>query len=337
MARTFLALVLLLHTSLVSSFGPGVVLQHSIDRPLYGNWNDAPKFDASSASSSERHLSSLSSSEYTVFSLPSFSSHRVHIKETPNFCDLTVKSYAGFIDVGPHGRKHLFFWFFESRSSPDEDPVTMWINGGPGGSSAMGLLMELGAFSSRNSRIMPEKRAMSLFTNPPFLPPGPCNIDTDPNTKNGTVWNPHGWNQRSNMIFLDQPSVQYPARRAMLYRAHTEGRPFSRVEVGYSYRESSIPTVSTTAEAAKDVYAFLQIFFSTFSQFKGRAFHMSGESFGGRYLPFFASEIVDQNRKISESIKMATRDTALESINLKSVLIGNGCTDPAKSVAHSAY
>ena len=39
----------------------------------------------------------------------------------------------------------------------------------------------------------------------------------------------------------------------------------------------------TTEEAAVDVAAFVTIFFETFSKFKGRAFHMSGESYGVRF------------------------------------------------------
>jgi cathepsin A (carboxypeptidase C) len=39
---------------------------------------------------------------------------------------LTVHRY---LDVG-YG-KDLFFYFFESRSKPKEDPVVMWINGTP--------------------------------------------------------------------------------------------------------------------------------------------------------------------------------------------------------------
>jgi len=36
----------------------------------------------------------------------------------------------------------------------------------------------------------------------------------------------------------------------------------------------------TTEEAAKDIAAFVAIFFENFSKFKGRAFHMAGESYG---------------------------------------------------------
>jgi len=82
----------------------------------------------------------------------------MRIKSTTGWCDPDVKSYSGYLDVGDG--KDLFFYFFESRSNPKEDPVLMWINGellalrilgealltkgGPGCSSALGLLMELG-------------------------------------------------------------------------------------------------------------------------------------------------------------------------------------------------
>jgi carboxypeptidase C (cathepsin A) len=38
-----------------------------------------------------------------------------------------VNSYAGYIDLAED--KHSFFWFFESRSNPSTDPITLWLNG----------------------------------------------------------------------------------------------------------------------------------------------------------------------------------------------------------------
>ncbi|EMD41002.1 hypothetical protein CERSUDRAFT_121599 [Gelatoporia subvermispora B] len=212
------------------------------------------------------NLSSVSStSQYTVLTHPELSGYRVRVKKS-DFCDPTVNVYTGYLDVD-YGAKHMFFYFFESRRDPAKDDVMMWINGGPGCSSSMGLLMEL----------------------------GPCQIDMQNVSSNGTVWNPYSWNAEANIFFLDQP-----------------------VGVGFSYADYG-ETIETTEDAAQNVHAFISIFFETFSQFAGRPLHLSGESYGGRYLPAFASYIVDQNQvAIAEG---------REPLNLKSVLIGNGITD----------
>jgi uncharacterized membrane protein len=63
---------------------------------------------------------------------------------------LRYSGYTGYIDFGA---RHLFFYFFESRNDPSTDDIMFWTNGGPGGSSAMGLFMELGMspFLARDS------------------------------------------------------------------------------------------------------------------------------------------------------------------------------------------
>ncbi|EEH16762.1 hypothetical protein PABG_06849 [Paracoccidioides brasiliensis Pb03] len=82
------------------------------------------------------------------------------------------------------------------------------------------------------------------------------------------------------------------------------------VNVGYSY---SSQAVSDTVTAAKDVYALLTLFFTQFRQYSAQDFHIAGESYAGHYIPVFASEILHHNNT---------------NINLQSVLIGNGLTDP---------
>jgi len=90
-------------------------------------WDPLPEFP-------QIDLHSLSASEFSTFTHPSYPNHHVRIKETKGFCDPTVKAYTGYIDI-EHGRKHLFFYFFESRRDPDGDDVLLWINGGPGAAS----------------------------------------------------------------------------------------------------------------------------------------------------------------------------------------------------------
>lgn len=42
--------------------------------------------------------------------------------------------------------KEYFFWFFESQDKPSDDPVVLWLTGGPGCSSTLALLAENGVY-----------------------------------------------------------------------------------------------------------------------------------------------------------------------------------------------
>lgn len=111
-----------------------------------------------------------------IKSHPKFPEHALRSKKTPESVGLdTVKQYTGYLDVNKEGEdgKHLFYWFFESRNDPKNDPVVLWLNGGPGCSSLMGMLYELGP-----SKIL---------------------------SKGKVEFNPYAWNNNASVIFLDQP------------------------------------------------------------------------------------------------------------------------------------
>lgn len=145
------------------------------------------------------------------------------------------------------------------------------------------------AFESRND---PKKDPVILWLNGGpgcssltglFFELGPSSIGEDLKP----IYNPHAWNNNATVIFLDQP-----------------------VNVGYSYSSGS---VTNTVAAGQDVYAFLELFFKQFPEYAKRDFHIAGESYGGHYIPVFASEILSHDDRL---------------FNLTSVLIGNGLTDP---------
>lgn len=88
------------------------------------------------------------------------------------------------------------------------------------------------------------------------------------------------------------------------------------VNVGYSYGGDA---VSNTVAAGKDIYALLTLFFHQFPEYSKQDFHIAGESYAGHYIPVFSSEILSHKDR---------------NINLKSVLIGNGLTDPLTQYEH---
>ncbi|KAI5475030.1 threonyl-trna synthetase [Pseudohyphozyma bogoriensis] len=119
---------------------------------------------------------------------------------------------------------------------------------------------------------------------------GPCSIA---NGGENTTYNPHSWTESANMIFLDQP-----------------------VQVGYSWGGKSI---NNSPDSAKDVYAFMQLFYEKFPKWINNDFHVSGESYAGTYIPHIGSTIHEYNK--------APPTTSSVHIPLKSLLIGNGLTD----------
>ncbi|KAI0347644.1 serine carboxypeptidase [Trametopsis cervina] len=132
---------------------------------------------------------------------------------------------------------------------------------------------------------------------------GPCSIADE--GKN-TTYNPYSWTSHSNMIFLDQP-----------------------VNVGYSYTDDG-STVSTSPVAAEDVYAFLELFIDRYPQYADAPLHIAAESYGGTYAPNIASVIHKKNKELAVASRPAPR---VKKLNLASVILANGRTDPLTQFA----
>ncbi|GAP91086.1 putative serine carboxypeptidase [Rosellinia necatrix] len=233
----------------------------------------------------------------------------VRYKEVPTgICELdpNVKSYSGFADVGPD--QHIFFWFFEARGGldPAEAPLTVWINGGPGSSSMIGLFEEL----------------------------GPCRVDPE-----GRVYdNPYSWSNASNLLFIDQPSQVGFSYSYPVDAYATDNGVVVLPEPGvcpdyapadscgtYAYPNLTL-TASTTAGAAPNFWKTLQGFMGAFPQYSRHGFHFATESYGGHYGPIFNQYIEEQNKNLPPRAKK---------IQLESVLIGNGWYDPI--IQYQAY
>lgn len=72
-----------------------------------------------------------------------------------------------------------------------------------------------------------------------------------------------------------------------------------------------------------DVYAFLELFVTRFPKYARLPFHIAAESYGGTYAPNIASVIYKKNKELA-----AAPNPKLARINLASVILANGITDP---------
>jgi cathepsin A (carboxypeptidase C) len=52
---------------------------------------------------------------------------------------------SGIIDLGDGD--DMFYWLFSSRNSPENDPLVIWLTGGPGCSSELAIFYENGPYT----------------------------------------------------------------------------------------------------------------------------------------------------------------------------------------------
>ncbi|KAJ8762898.1 hypothetical protein K2173_023027 [Erythroxylum novogranatense] len=98
------------------------------------------------------------------------------VVKLPGQPEVRFKQYAGYIDVDVKTGKSLFYYFVEADKDPNNKPLTLWLNGGPGCSSIGG-----GAFTELG----------------PFFPTG---------DGRGLRRNKMSWNRVSNLLFVESPA-----------------------------------------------------------------------------------------------------------------------------------
>jgi len=191
--------------------------------------------------------------------LAEIAEHR--ITNLPGIDNSLIKfaQYAGYITVNEEKGRNFFYWFVESQNDPKNDPVILWLNGGPGSSSLIGFFVEHGPFRQ------------------------------DVTGKNLTI-NPHSWNKVANIIYLESPSY-----------------------VGFSYSNDEKDWKTDDDIVAKDNYEFLKRWFQAYPEFRKNDFYVTGESYGGHYVPQLCEQILLQDTK--------------GEINMKGLMAGNAAVN----------
>ncbi|CAG7879436.1 unnamed protein product [Brassica rapa] len=102
------------------------------------------------------------------------------VKFLPGFeGPLPFQLETGYIGVGDEEQVQLFYYFIKSEKNPKEDPLLIWLTGGPGCSSITGLLFENGPVT---------------FKVEDYNGGTPTLLSTT-----------YSWTKVANIIFLDQP------------------------------------------------------------------------------------------------------------------------------------
>jgi len=102
-----------------------------------------------------------------------YSPDLVNLSTLPEIPAYTGKIYSGYLEISAN--KSFHYVFVESLSNPEKDPVVLWLNGGPGCSSLLGLLKEHGPF---------------------IFPDGSTKFKT----------NEYSWNKIANVLYLESPA-----------------------------------------------------------------------------------------------------------------------------------
>lgn len=96
---------------------------------------------------------------------------------TPGTCTTVFDAqdqYTGWVHIPGDYPTNTFFWFIAARDPTEQ--LTVWLNGGPGSSSMIGM----------------------------FTENGPCETVEISDGLLGTIAREWGWDRGSNMLYIDQ-------------------------------------------------------------------------------------------------------------------------------------
>jgi carboxypeptidase C (cathepsin A) len=274
------------------------------------------------------------SSTFTVIQSPINENITISFRSPPVGTCMTIfstqKQYTGYVNIPPDDVVsapndypiNTFFWFIEARQAPETAPLTVFMNGGPGSSSMVGLFQEN----------------------------GPCEVVEIAKDELGTRARDWGWDRSTNILYVDQP-VQV----GFSYDTPTDGSlnlldgsftfpptDLPQTQPPYTFVNGTFPSqnpsfsANTSAIAAQAIWQFLQGFLATFPQYNPgnrpnsttrdgiAGINLFTESYGGKYGPAMAKVFEEQNNL--RLANAAAQNSSLE-IQLVSVGIINGLID----------
>jgi serine carboxypeptidase-like clade 1 len=193
---------------------------------------------------------------------------------------LPSRWYSGYLDYDFQGQQvHTHYVLVEAEEAEETNeeepkPLIYWSNGGPGASSLFGLLTELGPLLLSDRSLETEEYKTTGIPTP--------------------IYNPYTWTRLGSILLFDQPAP-----------------------VGFSYCNNETSShncgdIAWTDElTSQNAYLALQAFYKRHPCIKSLPLYLTGESYGGIYIPTLARRILD--------------DEDSSGIDLKGFAVGDGC------------
>ncbi|KAF2590390.1 hypothetical protein F2Q70_00041402, partial [Brassica cretica] len=248
------------------------------------------------------------------------------VKFLPGFeGPLPFELETGYIGIGEEEEVQLFYYFIKSEKNPKEDPLLIWLNGGPGCSSLEGLFFENGpvglkfeVYNGSLVSLVSSTYSWTQVANIIYLdqPVGAgfsysrTPLDKTSDTNEAKMI--HEFLQKvANIIYLDQPvGAGFSYSRTPLDKTSdtNEAKMIHEflqkvaniiyldqpVGAGFSYSRTPLDKTSDTNEA-KMIHEFLQKWLSKHPQFLSNPFYVTGDSYSGKTIPALVQEISKGN------------------------------------------
>nr|AAY27740.1 salivary/fat body serine carboxypeptidase [Sitodiplosis mosellana] len=117
----------------------------------------------------------------------------------------------------------------------------------------------------------------------------------------------YSWHLNHNLIYIDNP-----------------------VGTGFSFTDSEDGYAKNEKDVGENLLRALQTFFLLFPNLQKNEFFVTGESYGGKYVPAAGYAIYQDSKRVCS-------DPRKPKINLKGLAIGNGFSDPIHQLNYADY
>lgn len=99
------------------------------------------------------------------------------------------------------------------------------------------------------------------------------------------------------------------------------------VGAGFSYTNNDAGYATNEVDVGTNLFSAVRQFFQLFPELKNNRFYITGESYGGKYVPALGHQIYSKR----------SSSNADDRINLRGIAIGNGVTDPVHQIMFGDY